>query len=131
MGMDDSTFCHICEKPTEATAGDPGKWPMFLPFENGNGQTRCYCMSCVILAVSAVERAKNTILSRPTKGRFAWFGPDEDSPFGNHLCELWAFIKECRVRWKSRGTHATNCMDTAHGVEISCSEVNRTFPNNR
>jgi hypothetical protein len=47
--------CHICKTVCQSTAGDPGQWPLFLPFPDGNGQTRPYHMKCVVLAVEQYE----------------------------------------------------------------------------
>lgn len=43
-----STLCFFCGRETQATAGDPGLWPIYLGYFGGNGASRCYCTRCVI-----------------------------------------------------------------------------------
>jgi hypothetical protein len=52
-----STLCFFCGRETQATAGDPGLWPIYLGFPGGNGASRCYCTHCVILRLESRDRA--------------------------------------------------------------------------
>jgi hypothetical protein len=45
--------CSLCGKATEPTAGDPGKWDLWLPC--GNGKRRPYHYDCVIHAIRVEE----------------------------------------------------------------------------
>lgn len=39
--------CLICGNVTSQYAGNPGLWPVRLPWSEGNGYTRNYCTECV------------------------------------------------------------------------------------
>jgi hypothetical protein len=50
----EAKLCYICQKPTDDLAGDPGLWPLALPFKDGNGKKRPYHVECVVRALEKV-----------------------------------------------------------------------------
>jgi hypothetical protein len=43
--------CYICKEKINSLAANPLKWGIALPYVNGNGRKRTYCMGCVIKAM--------------------------------------------------------------------------------
>jgi hypothetical protein len=62
--------CFICGAMTSALAGNPAKWPLWLPYVNGNGKTRCYHTGCaaeVLCAADRRERLQYEIIKEATR----------------------------------------------------------------
>jgi hypothetical protein len=51
----DDAPCGLCGEDTDHWAGNPGKWPVKLPYKGGNGKIRIYHRSCVTKAIDKVQ----------------------------------------------------------------------------
>lgn len=54
--------CFICNEAIAKLAGNPGRWPLLLPYRGGNGKKRCYHIQCVVVRLednsAALSRAR-------------------------------------------------------------------------
>jgi hypothetical protein len=52
-GLPQEGICDICNKKTDAFAGDPDKWPVELPYKDGNGKKKIYHIGCVVDSIES------------------------------------------------------------------------------
>lgn len=57
-GLPQEGICDICNKKTDAFAGDPDKWPIELPYKDGNGKKKIYHMGCIVGCIEKVKIIK-------------------------------------------------------------------------
>lgn len=100
-GSIETLVCHTCNEVIESTAGDPSKWPLFLPFMGGNGTTRPYHFGCVIQAVDYYEKRVIPACAYGCSADGYYY--DENCPvhepdpwFGTHIREA---IRALRAWW--------------------------------
>jgi hypothetical protein len=53
--------CNLCAESCDSLAGNPSRWPTFLPFHGGNGKLGAYHIGCVSTAIASLTQHQKAL----------------------------------------------------------------------